>query len=152
LAGQADFSSDEWAMMRRAMLGAAVLVSISEGGKEDMLSETLAVTGQLRVARLRHPNQLVRELATIARFQAGREPGMTVAEFEVQALNTLRAAAAVVAAKAPADLAAFTEFVISLANTAANAHKEGGFMGIGGVRVTPAEAAAIARIKDVLGG
>jgi hypothetical protein len=151
LAGQADFSSDEWAMMRRAMLGAAVLVSISEGGKEDMLSETLAVTGQLRVARLRHPNQLVRELAAITRFQAGREPGMTVAEFEVQALNTLHAAAAVVAAKAPADLAAFTEFVISLADTAANAHKEGGFMGIGGVRVTPAEAAAIARIKDVLG-
>jgi hypothetical protein len=133
------------------MLGAPVLVAISEGGREDMLSETLAVTGQLRVATLRHPNQLVRELAAITRFQAGREPGMSVAEFEVQALDTLRSAAALVAAKAPDDLAAFTEFVIKLAETAASAHKEGGFMGVGGVWVTPAEEAAIARIKEVLG-
>ena len=35
MAGKTDFTADEWMTMRKAMMGAAVLVSISDGGKAD---------------------------------------------------------------------------------------------------------------------
>jgi hypothetical protein len=55
-----------------------------------------------------------------------------------------------VAQKAPEDLPAFRSFLLDLAEAAANAHKEGGLGGIGGVRVTAAEAAAIDRVRKAL--
>ena len=41
--------------------------------------------------------------------------------------------------------------LVELALVAANAHKEGGFAGVGGTRVSPAEAVAIARVKQAAG-
>ncbi len=151
MAGQADFTSDQWMTMRRAMIAAGVVVSMSEGGGDDMLSEVFAITQHLRGARLGHANQLVRELANMSAFQSGLRPGMKRADYERPALEAIRAAVAAVQARAPADLEAFRTFLVELAEVAANAHKEGGFAGVGGVRVTAAEAAAIGRVKRAAG-
>src|SRR5215472_15000664 len=150
MAGQADFTPDEWVTMRRAMTSAGYIVALSEGGGAEMLSEILAVTQRLSGAGRTHPNQLVRELAGMAHVQTGMRPGMKRSEYEEQSLAAIRTAAAVVAKKAPADLQAFRAFVIELADAAANAHVEGSFGGLGGVRVTAAEAAAIGRVKKAL--
>lgn len=150
MAGKTDFTTDEWLVMRRAMMGAAVLVSVSDGGKNDMISEMLAVSEHLMAARGGHDNQLIRELADIRHFQSGFRLGMSLNQLEQGALQAMRAAAATVAAKAPADMPAFRDFLIELAETAANAHREGGFMGFGSSRVSPAEAAAIDKVKRAL--
>ena len=64
----------------------------------------------------------------------------------------LRAALAIVAAKAtPEDLDAYKGFVMAVAQTAAEAHREGGFIGIGGVEVAPSEQAALDEIAAFLG-
>src|SRR5262245_6279764 len=132
--------------MRRAMIAAGVVVALAEGGSGgDMLSEMLAITQKVRGAGLDHPNQLVRELAAMAHFQSGMRPDMRRGEYEEQALPAMRAAAAMVKAKAPGDLTAYRSFLLDLAETAASAHKEGG------IRVTPAEAAAVARVRKALG-
>jgi hypothetical protein len=151
VAGESDFTSDEWLIMRKAMMSAGVLVSVSEGGKDDMISEMLAVSEQIWAARRTHPNQLVRELASIRRFQPGYQQGTSLVQFEADSLEVIRAATAIVSAKAPLDMPAFSAFLIRLAEVAANAHREGGFMGVGGTLVSEAEAIAIAKVKAALG-
>jgi hypothetical protein len=151
MAGEADFTADEWVTMRRALTSAGIVIAMAEGGGGDMLSEVFAVTQKVRGAGLGHPNQLVRELASMGHFQTGLRPGMKRAAYEEETLATIRTATAAIARKAPADLKAFRAFVVELAEAAANAHKEGGLGGLGGIRVTAAEAAAIARVKRALG-
>jgi hypothetical protein len=151
MAGQADFSPDEWMTMRSAMMSAGIVVALSEGGGDDMLSEVFAITQRLSGAGRNHPNQLVRELASMAQFQTGMRPGMKRAVYEAEALAAIRTATVLLTTRAPDDLGAFRAFVVDLAEAAANAHKEGGFGGMGGIRVTAAEAAAIARVKKALG-
>src|SRR5262249_35982659 len=118
---------------------------------DDMLSEIFAVTQKMRSAGRDHPNRLVRELAGMTQFQSGLKPGMTRAAYEEDALASIRAAVARIKVKAPEDLQAHRTVLVDLAETAANAHKEGGLGRLGGIRVTAAEAAAIARVKKALG-
>lgn len=151
MAGEADFTPDEWLTMRRAITAAGVIVALAEGGGDDMLSEIFAVTQHLRGARIGHRNQLIRELADMTHFQSGLRPGMKRAQYEEPALEAIRAACKFVQTRSPADVAAFRTFLVELAEVAANAHKEGGFAGMGGVRVTAAEEAAIARVRRASG-
>jgi hypothetical protein len=44
MAGQADFTPDEWVTMRGALMSAGIVVALSEGGGDDMLSEVFAIT------------------------------------------------------------------------------------------------------------
>lgn len=151
MAGESDFTPDEWLTMRRAVTAAGVIVSMAEGGGDDMLSEIFAITQHLRGARIGHRLQLIRELANMPQFRSGLRPGMRRADYEEPALEAIRAATAFVLARSPADAAAFRAFLVELAEVAANAHREGGFGGVGGVRVTAAEAAAIARVRRAAG-
>jgi hypothetical protein len=154
VAGRRDFTSDEWLTMQQAMSAAGVIVSVSEGGTaDDMLPEMFAVTQLVMAARRGDPNQLVRELADMPNFQSGWRQGLSRAqkqEYERRSLETIGEAEAIVRAKAPGDLAPFRDFLVKLADAAANANVEGRVFGVGGVRVTPAEAAAIGRIKRAL--
>ena len=51
---------------------------------------------------------------------------------------------------APEDVQAYKEFVLSVGRAAAEAHKEGGFIGIGGKPVSDEEQAALDEIRGVL--
>ena len=150
MAGEANFTRDEWQTMRRAVSVVGVVVSLAEGGGDDMREELFAITQHLRGARMTHANQLVRELAGMP-FQSGLQPGMSREAYERTALEVVRAATATVATRAPGDLETFRSFLLELAEVAANAHREGGFMGMGGVQVTAAEEAAIERVKRAAG-
>jgi hypothetical protein len=148
LAGEDDFTPDEWMTMQRATIAAGVLVSLSEGGGQE--DEMFAVQQALRGARMGHANRLVREL-TATRFSTGLQANTTLAEYQGPALTAIRSATATIGSKAPGDLAAFRVFVVEVAEAAANAHKEGGFGGMGGIRVSAREQAAIDAIKQALG-
>jgi hypothetical protein len=64
----------------------------------------------------------------------------------------LRAALVVLKRKAtPDDLDAYKGFVLAVAQTAAEAHREGGFVGIGGEEVSEREQAALDEISALLG-
>ncbi len=137
--------------LRKAMIGAGVLVSVSEGGKDDMISEIMAISEQLMAARRSHRTQLIRELADITHFHSGFTTGMTKAQFEGPALDNIRAAVALLVLRAPDDAAAYRQFLLLLAQSAAEAHKEGTFLGIGGSRVSQAELVAIGKVREALG-
>ena len=58
--------------------------------------------------------------------------------------------AAILDARAPHDAAAFKDLLISISQKVAEASMEGGFLGFGGVRVSDAEKATLADIRQSL--
>lgn len=142
-AHQPDFTPDEWLLMRKAMFGAAVSVALASGRKGHTCKAMFAVTQQLLAARSGNSSQLVRELADFSYFRTDLKPGMSMAEegaWLLSRLEAIRSAVATVAAKAPADAAAFREFLLNLAYTPIGTRRW----------VSDAEAGAIARVEGAL--
>ena len=76
--------------------------------------------------------------------QAGTSPTL--------ASKQLREAIGILEAKAtPAELDAYKRFVMTVAQAVASAHKEGGFLGIGGKQISDAENQALDEISTALG-
>ena len=73
------------------------------------------------------------------------------AEVKAQCIETLRQARALVDAKAPDDAATFKGWLRDISQHVAEASKEGGFLGIGGVLVSDAEKATLTEISSALG-
>ncbi|HZD68584.1 MAG TPA: hypothetical protein VFA45_06610 [Actinomycetes bacterium] len=150
MAGRADFTAEEWTDLGSALISAAELVSFVDGGRSGMAREMSRVRRALSDASKRHPSQLVRELAI--------EPGRSVidthlspGEAEEPVLRVLRAAAAALSARAPDELEAYRRFVVHLGEVAARATRSGGVFGVGGQRVSYAEASTLDRIRRALG-
>jgi hypothetical protein len=67
-------------------------------------------------------------------------------------LERVKSAVTLVAAKAsPAEAEAYKQMLLGVAQQAADASKEGGFLGFGGVRVSDKEKAFIAEVKAAAG-
>ena len=68
-----------------------------------------------------------------------------------QVLDEIKAAYGIVAAKAtPEETTAYREWLLATARAAADAAKEGGFMGFGAVQVSEGEKAMIERLQETL--
>jgi hypothetical protein len=147
--GQADFTAEEWAIMEQAMMTAGVLVSLAEGGVD--ADEIFALVKKLREASIAHPRRFIRELAAASAFSTGLRAGARYADYEAPALAAIRAATAIIACKAPAELPGFRLFLAEIAMVVADANKEGGFLGVGAHRRTRDEAAAIEAVSRATG-
>lgn len=84
-------------------------------------------------------------------FVKGRLQGAKRDEIKQRAVDALRSAAAVVDQKAPSDAAAYKAWLLLIAKNVAEASKEGGFLGFGGVAVSAAEKATLEEIAVALG-
>jgi hypothetical protein len=149
VAGRRDFAHDEWATMQRAMLAGAMLVSLADGSVDR--EELHALTMDLRDARFSHRSQLVHELADVPPLKTEPRTPATYAAYRAGAIETIRSAVDILAAKAPAELRDFQEFVVRLAEAVADANLKGDILGAGRVRRTPDEVAAIEAVKQALG-
>jgi hypothetical protein len=76
--------------------------------------------------------------------------GSKPAEIKAACVATLRQVGEVLDAKAPADATAFKTWLRQISQHIAEAAKEGGFLGIGGVAVSEAEKATLAEISNAL--
>ena len=82
--------------------------------------------------------------------EGSREQQMT--NLKTAVLERVKSTAALVAAKAtPAEAQAYKSMLVSVAERAASASKEGGFLGFGGVRVSDKEQAFIAEVRAAAG-
>ena len=152
MTSKADFNADEWATIVEAPLLAGVRVVAAERG--GAIRESIAMSKVYAAARQTHgENQLLDELVAsppaidAQRLQAGgSDPAAVSAE-------RLRTAVQLLSQKAtPDDVSAYKQFVLALAQAAAEAHKEGGFIGIGGKQISPKEQAALDEVRSVLDG
>ncbi len=91
-----------------------------------------------------------------ARFAQGQRPTIPKipnqpAEAQAALIDGCRAAAALVAAKAPGEAAAFSRFLLDTAQATANAYREGGFIGVGIAKVSEKEQMSLAALALALG-
>ena len=145
---KADFNADEWAKVTEGPLLAGMrVISADRGGT---IRETLAMSKVYAQARQQQgASELLDELVATppsidpARAQTARE----------NAIEGLREALRVLEEKGtPEEADAFKSFVRDVAQATARAHKEGGFLGIGGKEISPDEQTALDEIEGVLGG
>jgi hypothetical protein len=83
--------------------------------------------------------------ALMEKFKGSKPP-----EIKNKCIETLHQAAEILDAKAPADSAAFKGWLQQISQHVAEAAKEGGFLGVGGVPVSEAEKATLTEISSAL--
>jgi hypothetical protein len=148
---KADFNAEEWSTVVEAPLYAAMrVISADRGGT---VRETLALSRVYQEARAGHgESELLDELLKSPPSidpdqirQAGGNIGAVASE-------RLREAIGILEAKATREEAdAYKRFVMTAAQAVASAHKEGGFLGIGGKQISDAENQALDEISRALG-
>jgi hypothetical protein len=154
---KADFNEAEWTRLKRAPFIAGMAISLADpGGPIEAVKETSATLKTvLRTAESTGPDELVgqlaREVSEEARHRksplAGFKPKAATAGAEI--LDELREVNRVVSEKASeGEAAAFREWLLQAAQAAADAAKEGGFMGFKAERVSEGEK----RMLDQLSG
>jgi hypothetical protein len=89
--------------------------------------------------------------STVQEALRERFAGVKPSEFVRRSLDNLREVSAIVDTKAPGDAAAFKAWLCDISQKVAEAAKEGGFLGIGGVLVSDSEKATLADIAKALG-
>ncbi len=138
MAGKADFTEEEWDALQKGVTGAGMLVSVSHRDFTDSFGEAKAIAKHI-AAHSESESQLVRDLSSTH----GTGFGLVATPKEVGegTINALGTAVTTITAKAPDELDAYREFVLDVANAAAEA--KGG--------VTAEETAAIAEITTALG-
>ena len=149
-----DFSDEEWARIVRAPFVAGLAISLADpGGPIEATKETMAT---LKSAT--NPPSREQLLADVAlEIQAmtqqkqnplkGYKPSKDALPGP-QILDELRAVQDIVVAKATADeAAAFGRWLLATAQDAANAAKDGGFMGFGAHQVSQGEQAMLDQVS-----
>ena len=159
---QASFSAEEWTLLRIAPSLVAGGVSVADpSGIIGAVREAAAgMTGMLDWLQQGSKLELLGALLADKSMPAlpdtktmlgegSREQQM--ANLKAAVLGRLREAAGLVDRKAtPEEAAAYKRMVMAVAEKTANASREGGFLGFGGVRVSRAEQSFLDEVKSAL--
>ncbi|MCI0467434.1 MAG: hypothetical protein L0Y57_10590 [Beijerinckiaceae bacterium] len=163
MAVKTDFTPEEWKTLLESAMMAGIAVTAADpsglwGTLKESMTSARMVMGAKRDA---DASELVKAIAADYETSEGRAAareglrsqlsGKRPAEITAKALEALKEAAAIVAAKAPAESAAYTGWLRQISQSVADASTEGGFLGFGGVKVSDAEKATLAQISSSLG-
>lgn len=156
MASKSDFTPEEWKTIGLAPVITGLFISMSDmSGPIGLMKETYASASSI-IEAAKQPDalQVVRDLAfdlenkalkpELPKFQTAEEV-MTYAKEE------LAKAVALIEGKSPDEGTAFRQWLYDTGKKAAEAGKEGGFLGFGGTPVSEKEQAALAQLADVLG-
>jgi hypothetical protein len=148
---RADFNAEDWATVVDGPIYAALrIIAASHGGR---LRESLALSRVYQDARAHHgESELLDELVKSSPGIDADEVRHAQSNIAEVAAQQLRDATGIVRAKAtPAETDSYKTFVMTVAQAVASAHKEGGFLGIGGKQITDAENQALDEVSNALG-
>ena len=153
---QADYSPEEWEILVNAPVMAGTLVIISAPAVFGSIKESAAMVKKINQVTTSTSNELIKALGEAIRAGHKFDKSQVPKEDSVQAtMNTLvkmcHKAALIVKEKSPDEEAAFNQYLVEVAKTTAASSKEGGFLGIGAVRVSEAEKAAVDQLAGALG-
>ena len=162
MAAKSDFTAEEWGRLLSApMIAGMAITAADPSGVWGLLKEGMAGGWALLQARqAAQVNPLVKAVAedfATAEGRAGartalqgRFSGTTFDALKTNALAELRSISQIIDAKAPQDSVAFKAWLQEVAQKAAEAGTEGGFLGFGGVAVSEAEKSTLAEISAAL--
>jgi hypothetical protein len=159
---KSNFTADEWKTLLESVMMAGIAVTAADpSGLWGLLKESFASSSELVKVKLDPgANPLIKTVVDDFSTAQGRSTardglteklkGIKPAEITAKCIETLRQAGAVVDAKAPGDAAAFKGWLRQISQHVAEAAKEGGVLGIGGVAVSEAEKATLKEITGAL--
>lgn len=161
MADKSTFTADEWALLLESVMMTGIAVTAAEpSGLWGMMKEGLASSTALLQAKSDGANPLVKALVADFETSEGRTAardglqaklkGAKAADMKARCIETLQQARTTVEVKAPDDAAAFTAWLYQISQRVAEAAKEGGFLGFGGVAVSDAEKATLSEISAAL--
>jgi hypothetical protein len=151
MAIKADFNAEEWSTVIEAPLLAGMRVV--KAGRGGTIRESLAIGKVYSEARQAHGESGL--LDDIVASPPALDPQRLQGAGDIGAISVERLREAVGLLKekgSPEDGDAYKRFVLAVAQAAAEAHKEGGFAGMGGQQISPEEQVALDEIKAVLNG
>jgi hypothetical protein len=129
-----------WGLLKEAFSGGQSLLAAKQSGDANSLAKAVAddiTTPEVRNTARERIQALVK--------------GAQVQDIKTRAVQELGAVAALIDTKAPSDALGFKSWLRDVAQKAAEAGNEGGFLGFGGVAVSDAEKATLAEISHSLG-
>ncbi len=158
MTSKASFTDDEWDRVLRAPMVAGMAITIADPGGPIEISKEMMAT--LRAATV--PPSQEELLAAVAldiqaMVQEKQNPARnfkpsSAATAGTEILEELRAVDEIVAEKAtPEEAQAFRGWLVMVAQAAAQAAKEGGFMGFGAVQVSEGEQTMLDQLRSALG-
>jgi hypothetical protein len=159
MTSKADFSEQEWTRLKRAPFVAGMAISLADpGGPIELVKETAATLKTVRDAaesggRGELIDAVAQEVVAEARQRKNplhdfRAKGALAGQ---EILEELAEANRVVSAKAtPEEAGAFRDWLQTAAQEAANAAKEGGFLGFHAERVSEGEQRMLDKLAEVL--
>lgn len=150
MATKADFNALEWqTVVEGPAIGGLIVLASQKGGT---IRESMAMAKVYAEAkRERAGDDLLAEIVSQAPQVDAREFD-SVEKLRTEGVERIRNAVALVESKGGAeDAEAYREFSIRVAERAAEADKSGGFLGIGGERVSDSERAALEQVASALG-
>jgi len=163
MAKQDTFTSDEWTLIRLApSLISSGVAAADPSGIFSSLKEAMAgARGMAEAFKASSNLELFAALAADHSIPGLPDPKSLIGEgsreqqmqtFKTAVLQRVKSAADLVASKAsPEEAAAYRRMLVDIAQTAADASTEGGFLGFGGVRVSDKEKAFIAEVAKAAG-
>jgi hypothetical protein len=149
-----DFTDEEWVRVRRAPMVVGMAISIADpGGPIELTKETMAT---LRSATVPPSQEQLLTSVALDLQAATQQKQNPLGDFKPktgeQVLEELRAVNEILKAKATAEEAdAFRAWLIVTAQAAADAAKEGGFMGFGAEQVSAGEKEMLDKLGATLG-
>jgi hypothetical protein len=156
---KADFTEDEWATLVRSPMVAGMAITLADpGGPIEVVKEASAVLKFATSSSSEQRDDLVGELAREVRGLAEQrqnpvgdfKPRGAMAGKEI--VDELARANEIVSAKASSEEAdAYRAWIMDCAQGAADAAKEGGFMGFHAERVSQGEKDMLAQLRSTLG-
>ena len=157
------FTPEEWNLLLALPRETAIAAAIADpGGRVGATKAIVAAFKELVAGEAEYPGNaliaaLLVELRTGTQGPEDRGEELEIDEAEhgrrlAEALAHARAANALLAAKVePPQADEYRRWVVGIARTAVGAAKSGGFLGLGGERVTEEEAGFIADLRAALG-
>jgi hypothetical protein len=122
--GKADFTAEEWHLIVQGPPTAGMIVITAQRG--GTFRETFSMAKSYAAAGKETAGHELLDEIVSHRPELDRTRYRTPDDLREHGLQHLRDAVALVAAKAPADLAAYREFTLALAKNVADAHRERG--------------------------
>jgi hypothetical protein len=155
MTSKADFTDEEWTRLKRGPFVAGMAISLADpGGPIEAFKESKAMLETVvEAARGGDHGELATAVASeiVGHREnplSGFRPKGALAGEEI--LDELRAVNAIVTEKAPDDAAAYREWLLAAARAAAEAAKEGGFMGFRAEVVSEGEQRMLDKLAEAL--
>ena len=158
---KADYTEEEWNELVQAPITAGLMVMMSDAHVTSMMGEMKGMMkGMINQPLPEGAQELVGSLIEDIKAKSenkekmeqpdmkGKDPDTVMADM----LGQLGSVASLLDEKCPEDEATgFKQWIMGVAETTAEAGREGGFLGIGSVRVSDKEKAAMQKISQTLG-